>query len=106
MKRANDLKQIVLGYLSCLDATQKPPASAQDLAAYVENNAKLLGALREGQYVVYWGVNVFRLTAGTSSTVLAYEKDVPTKGGQVAMADGRVKTMSADEFAKATKAGK
>ena len=56
--------------------------------------------------LLHAGVNVFRLTAGTSSTVLAYEKDVPTKGGQVAMADGQVKTMSADQFAKATKAGK
>jgi hypothetical protein len=105
MKRGNDLKQIVLGYLNCLDATNKPPASDKDLAAYVEN-PPLLAAVREGRYVVYWGVDVRRSTAGTSNTVLAYEKEVPSQGGQVAMADGSLKLMTPEEFAKATKAGK
>ena len=33
--------------------------------------------------------------AATPKRSLAYEKDVPTNGGKVMMADGTVKTMSA-----------
>jgi hypothetical protein len=38
--------------------------------------------------------------------VLAYETEVPEKGGAVLMQDGTVKTMTADEFKSAPKAGK
>ena len=40
------------------------------------------------------------------NTVLAYEKDVPTKGGYVLMGDATVKNMTADDFKKAIVAKK
>jgi hypothetical protein len=50
-------------------------------------------AHKKGKYVVVWGVS------GTEAgKVLAYEKEAPTKGGAAVMADGTVKTMTADEL--------
>ena len=48
-----------------------------------------------------FGVTLTDMKDGTSNTVLAYEKDVPTKGGAALMGDGSVKKLSADEFKKA-----
>ena len=42
--------------------------------------------------------------AGTAKTILAYEKDVPASGGLVLMAEGSVRSMTADEFKKTPKA--
>ncbi len=50
-------------------------------------------AVKEGKYVVVWGVS-----GKDSGTVLAYEKAAPEKGGAVLMADGTIKTMTADEL--------
>jgi hypothetical protein len=55
-------------------------------------------ALKDGKYIGVYGV------AGTdSSTLQAYAKDVPTQGGQVLMADGTIRTMTAEEFKTAKK---
>jgi hypothetical protein len=43
---------------------------------------------------------------GSSSEVLAYQKDVPQSGGKVLMLDRTVKSMTAEEFKSAKKAGK
>ncbi len=102
-RTANDLKQLVLAYHSHLDATKKPPSKIDDLAPYLEKNSPVLAAAKDGSLVIYLNVEIFKLTAGTSNTILGYEKDAPTKGGLVAMADGSVKPMTADEFKKATK---
>jgi hypothetical protein len=106
---ANDLKQIGLAYHNFNDATNKAPAKAKDLAPYFENSKKLLNFLESGQIVFLYNVRLQQIIgggAGTSNTVLAYVKDVPTKGGWVLMADASVKKMTADEFKKAPKAGK
>jgi hypothetical protein len=100
----NDLKAIVLAYHNCLDATRKPPGKPDDLAPYLKDDPKVLNALRAGQYVVLWNSTIQGMVNGTSNTILAYEKDAPTKGGVVAMADGVVKTMTAQEFQAAPKA--
>jgi hypothetical protein len=42
--------------------------------------------------------------AGPSNTVLAYEKDVPARGGLVLMGDASTRRMTAQEFAQAPKA--
>jgi hypothetical protein len=99
----NDLKQLVLAYHSHLDATKKPPSKIDDLAPYLEKNSPVIGAVKDGSLVMYWNVDIFKLTAGTSNTILAYENDTPTKGGMVGMADGSIKTMTADDFKKAAK---
>jgi hypothetical protein len=73
----------------------KPPGALADLAN--PQNAPLYPgtaqALKDGKYVVVWGVS-----AKDSGTVLAYEKDAPHNGGSVLMADGSIKTMSAEDL--------
>jgi hypothetical protein len=54
-------------------------------------------AVRSARCLVFWGVDLTK-TPDAGNTVLAYEKNVPTKGGSVLMADGTVKTMTAAEF--------
>jgi hypothetical protein len=103
---ANDLKQIGLAYHLHNDAAGKPPAKAKDLAPFMDNNKRLVDMLENEDVVFFYGVGIAQMTAGTSNTILAYDKDVPEKGGLVLMGDASVKKMSAEEFKKATKAGK
>ncbi|MBN9518530.1 hypothetical protein J0H58_08430 [bacterium] len=60
-------------------------------------------ALRDGACVMYWGGSLPGPNAG--STVLAYEKSVPEKGGLALFQNGTVKQVTADEFKAAPKAG-
>jgi predicted Zn finger-like uncharacterized protein len=104
-KAANDLKELALAYLTFLDSNQgKPPANLEELSRFFSKDGKVLQAMKEGKYVFLYGVGLQAMTAGTSNTILAYEKDVPTGGGQVVMADGSVKDMTAQEFQAAPKA--
>jgi hypothetical protein len=105
-RTVNDLKQIGLAYYNCIDATNKPPAKAKDLAPYFENDKRILALLEKEDIVFFYNVGIAQMTAGTSNTILAFEKDVPTKGGLVLMGDGSVKKVSAVEFKNATLAGK
>jgi hypothetical protein len=105
-KKTNDLRQIGLAYHNCLDTNKKPPATVDDLAPFYEKDAKITAALKDGTYVFYYNVKLTDMTNGTSNTILGYEKDAPTKGGVVLFGDGTVKPLTADEFAKAPKAGK
>jgi hypothetical protein len=105
-KLANDLKQIGLAYHTYLADTNKAPAKAKDLASYLDNDKRILGLLDNEDVVFFFNVTTTQMRSGTSKTVLAYEKDVPSKGGVVLMGDGSVKTMPPEEFRKATLAGK
>jgi hypothetical protein len=100
-KRTNDLKQIGLAYHNYFDSLKKAPAKAADLGPFVENDKRLLGLLDNKDIVFQFGVTPLEMTDGTSNTVLAYDKDVPTKGGLVLMGDVSVKSMTAEEFKKA-----
>jgi hypothetical protein len=101
-KKENALKRIGLAYHNCSDKG-KPPASAEELAPYYENDPQVTAAIKDGTLVVYWNVKLLELMAGTSNTVLGYEKDAPAKGGLVLLADASVKTLTAAEFAKLAK---
>jgi hypothetical protein len=106
VRSANDLKQIGLAYHNHVDATNKGPAKAEDLAPYFENDKRLLALLKNEDIVFFYNVTPTQMTSGTSNTVLAYFAEVPDKGGLVLMGDASVKKMSPDEFKKATLAGK
>ncbi len=101
-KRTNDLKQLGLAFHNYNDTFKKGPAKAADLGPFIENDKRLLGLLDNKDIVFQFGVSVAEMMAdGLSNTVLAYDKDVPTKGGLVLMADASVKSMTAEEFKKA-----
>lgn len=78
---------------------QAPPKQFSDIdqKPYSEASSLAFNGVKEGKYVVVWGVS-----GKDSGTVLAYEKDAPTQGGMVLMADGTIKKMSADELKAAT----
>jgi hypothetical protein len=105
--RQNQLKQIGLAYHNHLGAMKRPPANAKELAPFLENDVKLVDALTKEEIVIFWKSTFENMTAGTSNTVLGHEKETPTAGGLVLMADASVRTMTAEEFKKAPKgAGK
>jgi hypothetical protein len=109
VKRSNDLKQLVILYHNFHDSQKRGPASADELmpmAADPQEKA-VVQAAKDGKYVVIWGVSFGELAKGNvgmTSTVLAYEKEAPTAGGMVAMADGNVINMTATEFESTPKA--
>jgi hypothetical protein len=103
----NDLKQIGLAYHNYADNNAgRAPKTAEDLAPYFENSKKLLDHLKTKRIEFFYGVRIVEMTEGTSNTVLAYEKDVPTKGGYALYGDGSIKKLTADEFKKAMLAKK
>jgi hypothetical protein len=103
---ANEMKMIALDYHGYIEDNKKPPDTRDELVAHLGKiggaNSPVITALTTGKYVFYLGVNVAKLP-DSGNTVLGYEAAVPTSGGQVVMADGSVRQMTADEFAKATK---
>jgi len=104
-KASNELKELALAYHSFASANQdKAPANLDELSQFLSKDGKVVEAMKEGKYVFLYGVPLRSMTLGTTNTVLAYEKDVPTRGGLVAMADASVKTMTAQEFQAAPKA--
>jgi hypothetical protein len=81
---------------------KSPPTGIKDFARLGSNLPAALSSLRSHDVLVYWGVG---LSDGpeAASTVLAYQKDVPEKGGEVLMQDGTARKMTAEEFQAAPK---
>jgi hypothetical protein len=97
---SGQLKQIGLAYMNCSDTN--PPRKIEDLMPFLENDAKIEKLLRDGDVVVIWGVRTGQVPG---DTLLAYEKYPDDKGTRlVLMADTSVKTMSKEEFHKASNA--
>jgi hypothetical protein len=100
LTQRNELVEIHDMYTLYAKRNGRPPQKAADLTKKVDQSHSAgYRALKNNDYVVIWGVDV---KAG-SGTVLAYEKDAPKQGGMVLMADGSVKTLSADELQTALK---
>jgi hypothetical protein len=101
--REEELREVWQMYKDHLDARKRPPAKLQDLVPYEPAAINGFGALRDGRVVLLWGGSA---APGQPARVPADVKEVPEKGGAVIMQDGTVKTMTADEFKSAPKAGK
>ena len=100
--KENELKQFQLLYFQ--QATESgPPANLEAMTGLEREMPNLYKAIKDGDLIVYWGADPNRAPAGTSSTVLAYLKDVPTKGGVVLMFDGSASNMTAQAFQNAAK---
>src|SRR5262249_55131380 len=94
-RQKSELSEIYDMYAHFLKSQDRAPKQLSDLTKKEYEGPFLVGhqALASGKYLVVWGVN-----SKDPGTVLAYEKDAPTRGGAVLMADRTVKTMSAEEF--------
>jgi hypothetical protein len=79
-----------------------PPQGINDAESLRQVVPAAVAAIRSKEYIVYWGVGVSD-GPEASSTVLAYQKDVPEKGGEVLMQDGKATKMTAEEFKAAKK---
>jgi hypothetical protein len=108
-KTANDFKLLCELYGAYYAARGHGPASVDNLEplATGDDEAKaVLHAVRDGRYVLLWGVDVHavgRTRPGMAFTVLGYEPRVPESGGFVLMVDGSVLEMKAAKFAAAQK---
>jgi hypothetical protein len=105
-KIANDLHQIGLFYKQFEAENGQSPANMQAFLDYIRNDSnKIAAEIQNGTIVVYWNVPTSALPNGASNTVLGYDALVPQNGGWVLMADGTEQRMTAQDFAKAPKAG-
>jgi hypothetical protein len=99
-----ELKQLGIYYINAATINNRPPASVDELGIKQEA-PKLYQAIADQSIIVLWKTNPMNAPAGTSNTILAYDADVPTKGGAVLMLDGTPRKMTADEFKNAAKTG-
>jgi hypothetical protein len=73
------------------------PRKPEDFSDYVDSMPIAFERIKQGDYVVAWGVG--RSTApGAAEQILVYEKKAPTEGGAVLLRDGTVKQTTAAEF--------
>ncbi len=97
---ANALKELGEVYKYRAAEKMPPPAKVEDLADHEDAFGTAWPAIQDGQIVILWRVGY----DPNSTAILAYEKTVPTSGGNVLLRNGTVKTMTADEFKSAPKA--
>jgi hypothetical protein len=98
---ADDFKQLGLAFHNSLDSARNGPQEFADLARFLP---KQFESSKMQQIEFCYGVGLREMTAGSSKTVVAFEKNVTTTGGLVLFGDGNVKSMSAAEFENAPKA--
>jgi hypothetical protein len=91
-------------------ARGKPPKKLADLASVSSMAAGGYAAVKSGRVVLRYGAALPNTAEepgeGPDDEVLAYFADVPQSGGKALMLNRSVKTMTADEFKAARKAGK
>jgi hypothetical protein len=79
-----------------------PPQGLKDIQPLQNQFPAAVASIKSKEVLVYWGVGISD-GPEAASTVLAYHKDVPEKGGEVLMQDGTSKKMTAEEFQAAPK---
>lgn len=97
-----ELQEVGEMYRIFIDDNKRPARAGKDLLKYAAAFTFGSMALQEKEVVVFWGASL----QPDSTTVLAYQKAVPESGGVVLLQDGQtVKSMTAQEFQSAPKAG-
>ena len=91
-----ELHEIASLYKLYQEDKGRPPAKLADLEAYEAGYSNAFDALRRGRCLTVWGVNMNAPNA--SETLLAYQKQAPTQGGYVVMADETIKKLTSEEF--------
>lgn len=76
---------------------QKPPTKLKDLEPYQMGYPVGYQALRAGQCVVIWGVDMLN-DPTPQQTVLAYRQEAATAGGMVLLVDKSIKTMTPEQL--------
>ena len=104
LSKLNDVAELYRVY----SITNKKPPKSKAEAAKMENAVPSdLTPINTGDIIVLWGGELTDLneepTGPKSDKILAYEKDVPAKGGKVLLLDRNIKTMTPEEFAAAPK---
>ncbi|MDR3638291.1 MAG: hypothetical protein P4L84_31095 [Isosphaeraceae bacterium] len=99
------IEQVGLLFRAYKKGQHPPPKNLKELLPLEQGYPAAVAALRQKEVVVFWGAG---LADGSeaATTVLAYHKQVPETGGEVLMRDGTARTMTAEEFKAAPKAGK
>ena len=105
LSKLNDVAELYRVY----SITNKKPPKSKAEAAKMENAVPSgLTPINTGDIIVLWGGELTDLneepTGPKSDKILAYEKDVPAKGGKVLLLDRNIKTLTPEEFAAAPKA--
>ena len=94
-----ELRDLSTYYFLYVGTSKNGPAKLEDLQELKKDLPNLYQALVDGRYVVIWNARI----DGSSRSILAYEKDAPTKGGVALLGDQSVKQMSLAEFQGAMK---
>jgi hypothetical protein len=89
---------------------KKPPQKPQDFEVAGAGLSLGYSRILNGDFVVRWGVPLADISgvvskADSPDEVLAYEKKAPEQGGVVLMKDRSIRTMTAEQFKAAPKAG-
>jgi hypothetical protein len=91
-----DLRNIAQLYATSL-LTGTSPKKIED---FRDLDPRTVQAVKNGEYVVLWNAN----PNAPTNAIVAYEKEVPTRGGMVASLSGTVTRMTTAEFQAAPKA--
>jgi hypothetical protein len=104
-----NLRQVGDMYLAYQLANKKAPTKFSDFASVRAVSGNGYDAVQSGAVVLRYGVTLTDTTeeggSGPADEVLAYQKDVPEKGGKVLMLNRTTRTMTAEEFKSAKLAG-
>jgi hypothetical protein len=96
-REASDLKLVVVSYDVFINNNRVPPENPDDIRSVA------VSPIDFSKYIVIWEVDLPKV-ADPKNTLIAYEVDVPTKGGFAAFASGSVRRVTAEEFLALPKA--